>query len=1177
MLCQSCGAESPEGKKFCIACGKPLALSCVSCGAALTGNETFCGECGTPLSSQAAGRAAMPSATRETPAAERRLVSVLFADLVGFTAASEVRDAEDTRELLSRYFEQARTVIELYGGTVEKFIGDAVMAVWGTPVAQEDDAERAVRAALDLVAAVPELDSSLGARAGVLTGEAAVTLGAKGEGMVAGDLVNTAARVQSVAEPGAVLVGEATKRATEAAIAYEDAGPHELKGKAEPVSLYRALRVTAGRAGALKSVGLEPPFVGRDRELRLVKELFHASADERKAHLVSVLGVGGHGKSRLVWEFFKYLDGLAVFAFWHRGRCLAYGEGVTYWALAEMVRMRAEIVEGEDINSARAKLREAVAEHVPDQGERDWVEPRLAHLLGLEERQVHEREDLFAGWRLFFERMAEANPVVLVFEDMHWADASLLEFVQYLLEWSRNHPIFVLTLSRPELVERHAQWGAGKRNFTSLSLEPLSQVAMEELIEGFVPGLPDELRAQILARAEGVPLYAVETVRMLLDRGLLAQEGAVYRPTGRIEALDVPETLHALIAARLDGLELKERRLLQDASVLGKTFTKQGLAAVGGGSEEELEPLLVALVRKEVLSLHSDPRSPERGQYGFLQDLVRYVAYETLARRDRKDRHLRAAAHLEEAFGAGELEIVEVVASHYLAAFEAAPDDEDAAETKRRASDMLRRAGERAASLAASEEAERYFAQAADLADEPLLQAELYERAGEMAWAGARQDRAQAHYERAIEFFETAGETHPAARVSARLGEVEWGQGRLEEALERMERALSVLEADEPDADVAALMTQLGRLHFFNGNLERSTARLEQGLALAEALRLPEVLAQALNTYGVISLWRGRPETALAHYTHSLKLALEHDLPTVAFRAYNNLGDCFNQFDRYEDGIEYEDQGITLARKVGNRQWEWRLMMESCYPLLLTGRWDEALARASEVPESQLAEWPLYRPTAAEILVHRGELEQARRLLALDSRSEGSLDVQERAMQAGGRALIQRADGNLADALETAEEAVDAVSVLSTRHEAVRRGFVEATEAAFGLGRTDKVEELLTRIDALRPGELAAFLDGHRSRFRARLAAAQTRDRETERPFKAAARIFREYGLVFWLAVTLLEHGEWLVSQGRGEEAEPLLAEARETFEQLEAKPWLKRAARVRPMAVESEPVTAGP
>jgi class 3 adenylate cyclase len=352
MRCAACGTENEAGRKFCGECGTALAVLCPACGSPNTPGVKFCGECGAALTPSAPRTAASaPSAQ-----AERRLVSVLFADLVGFTSASESRDAEDTRELLSRYFESCQRLVSLYGGTVEKFIGDAVMAVWGTPVANEDDAERAVRAALDLVAAVPELDRSLAARAGVLTGEAAVTLGATGQGMVAGDLVNTASRIQSVAEPGTVLVGEATKRATEAAIAYETAGVHELKGKTEPVPLFRALRVTAARGGALKSEGLEAPFVGRERELRLVKEVFHASADEHKTHLVTVSGIAGIGKSRLAWEFEKYIDGLAGNFWWHRGRCLSYGEGVAYWALAEMVRMRAGIVEGQEPDSARAKI-----------------------------------------------------------------------------------------------------------------------------------------------------------------------------------------------------------------------------------------------------------------------------------------------------------------------------------------------------------------------------------------------------------------------------------------------------------------------------------------------------------------------------------------------------------------------------------------------------------------------------------------------------------------------------------------------------------------------------------------------------------------------------------------------------------------------------------------------------
>ncbi|MGZ4242394.1 MAG: ATP-binding protein, partial [Actinomycetota bacterium] len=592
-------------------------------------------------------------------------MTVLFADLVGFTSLSENRDAEEVRELLTRYFDVCRDLVARYGGTIEKFIGDAVMAVWGTPVAQEDDAERAVRTALDLTDAVAAMGEEVGApdlraRAGVLTGEAAVTIGAEGQGMVAGDLVNTASRIQSAAHPGEVFVGESTRRSTEVSIAYEDAGEHALKGKAEPMHLWRAARVVSGIAGAQKSEGLEAPFVGRERELRLIKDLFHATVEEGKAHLVSLTGIAGIGKSRLIWEFFKYIDGVATLFRWHRGRCLAYGEGVTYWALAEMVRTRAGILEGEDEQSAMDKLRDALEQSVPDPEERRFLEPRLAHLLGLEAHSARDRDELFSAWRLFYERLAEEMPTIMVFEDVQWADASLLDFIEYLLESSRNSRIFIITLGRPELSAKRPSWGSGKRGMTTLYLEPLSQQAMVDLMNGFVPGLPETARDRILARAEGVPMYAVETVRMLLDRGLLVQEGSVYRLSGPIDALEVPETLHALIAARLDGLTGEERRLVQDASVLGKTFMRASLAAVEGTAEAELDPLLAGLVRKEVLTLQADVRSPERGQYGFVQDLVRQVAYDTLSKKDRKARHLAAAQDLETRWGEEEDEIVEV-------------------------------------------------------------------------------------------------------------------------------------------------------------------------------------------------------------------------------------------------------------------------------------------------------------------------------------------------------------------------------------------------------------------------------------------------------------------------------------------------------------------------------------
>jgi class 3 adenylate cyclase len=325
VVCASCGRENREGRKFCVGCGRPLAveLTCPSCGAPYEPDERFCGDCGKALTATAAP-AAVAAPPVETAVAERRLVSVLFADLVGFTTLSEKRDPEEVRELLSRYFDTCRRLVGLYGGAVEKFIGDAVMAVWGTPVATEDDAERAVRTALDLVAAVQALGQEAGldglsARAGVLTGEAAVNTAAVGEGMVAGDLVNTASRVQSVAEPGSVFVGEATRRATEGAVVYEPAGSFELKGKEGETPLWRALRVVSGRAGSLKSEGLEAPFVGRDRELRQIKDLFHVCAEERRAQLVSVTGIAGIGKSRLAWEFYKYFDGI-VQTIWLRAR-----------------------------------------------------------------------------------------------------------------------------------------------------------------------------------------------------------------------------------------------------------------------------------------------------------------------------------------------------------------------------------------------------------------------------------------------------------------------------------------------------------------------------------------------------------------------------------------------------------------------------------------------------------------------------------------------------------------------------------------------------------------------------------------------------------------------------------------------------------------------------------------
>jgi class 3 adenylate cyclase/tetratricopeptide (TPR) repeat protein len=1156
--CGECGRENPGGAKFCNSCGAPLLQPCPSCGTQNASDARFCSECGTPLGDTQP--AAAPGPSPPEPVTERRLVSVLFADLVGFTPLSETRDPEEVRELLSRYFDNCRRLIELYGGTVEKFIGDAVMAVWGTPTATEDDAERAVRAALDLVAAVSGLGDEVGApelraRAGVLTGEAAVNLAAVGEGMVAGDLVNTASRVQSAAEPGSVFVGEATHRASERAIVYEDAGSHELKGKEGETPLWRALRVVSGVGGELRSEGLEAPFVGRDRELRQIKDLFHICAEEGRAQLVSVTGIAGIGKSRLAWEFYKYFDGLSQIVYWHRGRCLSYGEGVTYWALADMVRMRCRIAEDDPEPEALSKLRAALDEHLLDPEERRFVEPRLAQLLGLGEQETRDRQDLFAAWRLFFERLAETYPTVLAFEDMHWADASLLDFVEYLLEWSRDKPLFVVTLARPELLEKRPTWGAGHRNFTSLYLEPLSEQAMEELLIGLVPGLPPSLRTQILARAEGVPLYAVETVRMLLDRGLLVEDGSAYKVVGEIGSLDVPETLQALVAARLDGLAAEERRLVQDAAVVGKTFTHASLAAVTGQPEAELEPLLASLVRKELLGVQSDPRSPEHGQYGFLQDIVRRVAYETLPKRERRAKHLAAAEHL--AVTLGEDEVAEVIASHLLEAYRLDPGAPEAESLRTHAYTALLRAGERAASLGASIEAQRYFEQAAELAAEPTTEAAALMRAGEMSALTGDAAGAEAAFARAVSLYEELDNTHAAGRATAWLAYAEQLRGDAHGAVERMERAYEVIGEDEPDADLALLLTRLGAAHFFAGNLELAMERTEQGLEIAEALRLPEMLVRGWSTKATITAPR-KPQEARALLQLALDTASAYELPAQATMQLSNLSDLGFQGDRYAESLGYLSEALEGARRTGSRRSEWFALAEMSYALTMLGRWDEALARLGDLPDEIVGRNDVSSVLSGVLEVHlqRGEVAAARELLARFEELEGSSDVQSRVGYDTAHAAVLFAEGHSDEALVAAERSVAARDAPGIAAQDVKQAIRHALEASLALGRKDRAEELVALVDHLPVGLRPPFLDATAHRFRARLAGDSP---AAEADFVAAAGGLGRLELPFHLAVVLLEHGEWLAGHGRNEDAAPLLAEARDIFEHLRAQPWFER------------------
>jgi tetratricopeptide (TPR) repeat protein len=636
---------------------------------------------------------------------------------------------------------------------------------------------------------------------------------------------------------------------------------------------------------------------------------------------------------------------------------------------------------------------------------------------------------------------------------------------------------------------------------------------------------------------------------MLLDRGLLVADGPAYTLTGPVEALEVPETLHALIAARLDGLSAEERRLLQDTSVLGKTFTKDAVAALAG-TGAEVEPLLTGLVRKEVLGVQADPRSPEHGQYGFLQDLVRHVAYETLSKRERRAKHLAAAEYLSRAFAADEDEVVEVIASHYLAADEAVPDSEDAADIRGKAQGMLVRAGDRAESLAASAEARRYYEQAANLVDDPSQRAELLNRAAEMAARTGDPSSAQALYEEAIAVYESQGATHAAARVHFRLGRLEARTGRRNESLTRLERAFSVISEDEPDEDLALLAASLASGYWATGDLQRASERAELALDVAEAHAYPAALTLALRAKSAVAGSRGHYQEGQALQEHSLRLALEHDLLEDAAISYFILSDrCFHS-DEYARALDYLDDALTMTQRLGNRPQEWAVLAERTHPLTMLGRWEEAMEVIENFGEDRIGSGGLFLSllqSAVDIHVQRGQLDEARRIHALFGSFGDTTDNQELGVYHGTRAQIRRAEGKLAEAMDDAQRTLEVSKTIGIQSQSAKQGFVEGVEAAFARGDTARVEELLELVESVPQGTRPPYLDAHARRARARLEGDAGK-------FDAAAERFRDLGILFWLAVTLLEHSELT-----GDEESR--AEAREIFERLEATPWLERAS----------------
>ena len=1162
MTCPGCGTENEPGGRFCDACGTPLAATCPSCSEPVKADARFCRSCGFQIAADATRPAPTDTLPASTPVAERRLVSVLFADLVGFTTLAEDRDPESTRELLTRYFDVAREAIERHGGTVEKFIGDAVMAVWGTPVAREDDAERSVRAALELVKDVPTLAPQLQARAGVLTGEAAVTLGATNQGMVAGDLVNTAARLQGVAEPGTVLVGEPTMRAAERAIIFEEVGEHSLKGKLAPVPAWRAVRVVAQRGGEQRTDALEPPFVGRDEELRLLKEQLHAPGRDQRARLVSITGPAGIGKSRLVWELEKYMDGITELVYWHRGRSPSYGEGITFWALGEMVRRRAGLTEDDDEATTRERIHATVAEYVPDPEERAVIQPALLTLLGLGE-SAGGRDTLFPAWRTFFERISELGTTALIFEDLQWADSGLLDFIDHLLDWSKSRPILVVTLARPELFDKRPDWGAGRRAFTSLAIDPLSDDAIRQLLEGVVPGLPAAAVGKIVSRAEGMPLYAVETVRALLAEGKIKRDGDVYRPVGDLTSLTVPESLRSLIASRLDALDASDRGLLQDASVLGQVFDIPTLATIIGAEPPALEERLRDLSRRELVELETDPRSPERGQYKFVQALIREVAYSTLALRDRRARHLAIARHYE---ALGDEELAGALASHYLAAYESSAEGAEADAVAAQARIALRAAVDRAVALGAHEQALAHIERALPITMDEGERASLLERAALSALRGETGD-AERYATEARAAFEAAGDVDGAYRSIALLGHVRIDNSELRAALDALEGARQ--RPDWPPAPEleAEVLVAISRAHMRLNDVAEALKAAERALEIAEPRNLVRIVADAMNNKAAALSFHGRRRESVALSKEAVALAVEGGWTDLELRLRNNLAVSIEDDDRAGASRIYREI-FDIAKRIGNVQWFVVAAGAIADADYVEGRdWDAALEVAADArgrtPQGSYA-W--VRLLMAELVIraargeNTGELEAEIGSVPIDDSQQWSVDmVRADAASSAGR---------------DAEAASLARASLATGMTENNDPRIRACLAA-ALLREERASEARAAADELRDGVFqgrlsqafqavmhggALALEGQPAEARLRFVEGLDELRRMEQLFDAA-----RWQLV---AVTLLPDAP---------EAPTWAAEARELFERVGARPYLDRlnAVRVGVTAADTETATA--
>jgi class 3 adenylate cyclase/tetratricopeptide (TPR) repeat protein len=898
------------------------------------------------------------------PRRERKVISVVFADLVGFTARSETLDPEDVEAFLRPYHERLRAEFERFGGSVEKFIGDAVVAVFGAPIAHEDDQERAVRAALAIRDAIRE-EAALEVRIAVNTGEAIVRLDAdpqSGEGIATGDVLNTASRLQAAAPVNGILVGEPTYNATRDVISYEPAPAVEAKGKAEPIPVWEAVEARS-RLGVDVRQSSPVPLVGRERERSILLDTLARAEAELTPQLVTLVGVPGIGKSRLVYELLATLEQSDELRYWRQGRSLPYGEGVSFWALGEMVKAQAGILDGDAPAVAADKLERAVAEVAAD-GDAAWVTQALGPLVGLggsnSDGAAGRREESFAAWRRFFESMAERRPLVLVFEDLHWADDGLLDFIDHLIDWATGVPILVICTTRPELLERRPGWAGGKPNALTLGVSPLSDTDSAKLLSLVLgtPVLAAETQAALLERASGNPLYAEQFARLLVERG-------------SIENVPVPENIQGLIAARLDTLSAAEKAVLQDAAVIGKVFWSGALL-----EDDRRSAILHGLDRKEFIRRERRASVAGEDEYAFRHGLVRDVAYGQIPRADRLAKHLRVAAWIE---GLDRpQDTAELAAHHYSAASQLGqgilPE-----EVRGRARASFEHAGDHAFALGADASALGHYRMALELlpADDPGRPRLLYR----FARAEERSTGDAAGLSAAVDELIEAGDTATAAEAEAILTLNAWQHADREGWQLHLDRALALVRDAPPSAGKASVLATRARYTFLAGDAARAFPMAQEALAMAQALNLGELQAHALNTLGLASR---AVDVGDGYQEMRASIALSESAnSTEALVAWNNLSSLFDTDGLLAEAEAAWRESERVARRFGAAGYLRWVRYGALEWLFMLGRWDEAMAEADELVAAQSEATPhylSYTPYAVRARIETARGDDARAL-----------------------------------------------------------------------------------------------------------------------------------------------------------------------------------------------------